>query len=171
MDNNLQDRQSKFVFKLNMFIAIAISMMLALMLMLLPLPASLSWLNPDWMVLIFLYWVMVMQAPTGMLLSIIIGLFLDVCYKLPLGSSAMGLILITYIVNKFFMRIYLFSFWQKLFLMSCFLLLYRIYMYLLFAIFNQVENFWIFIFPAVIGILIWPSLSILLHHYQKLLKG
>jgi rod shape-determining protein MreD len=171
MDNNLQDIRSKFVFKLNMLIAIIISMILALMLMLLPLPANLSWLNPDWLVLIFLYWVMVMQAATGMLLSIVVGLFLDVCYKLPLGSSGMGLILITYIVNKFFMRIYLFDFWQKLSLMFCFLLFYRVYIYLLFAIFNQVENFWIFIFPALIGILIWPSLSIILHHYQKLLKG
>lgn len=158
----MNDAKNMRDFKLKTLVTIVLSFILAFTLMMLPLPQWLAWINPDWVILVFLYWAMIIPTLFGMVLFFIVGLFLDGFYNLPLGTYGIILISIYYLVNKFYVRINLFPIWQKLLLVFSFIVASRIYIYTSLWLFCGVDNFGMFLLSSFVSILIWPSLAMLL---------
>lgn len=124
-----------------------------------PLPQSISYLNPDWILLVLIYWSLALPYQQGVFNAWAIGLLTDVLTGLALGEHALIYALIIYVCIKLHKRLRQFPLLQQtVFVFGC-----------LFA--SQMLIFWIesmrgpthfsisFWFPVLTGTLFWPFVN------------
>jgi rod shape-determining protein MreD len=80
----------------------------ALMLSVVPLPASVASFRPDWVAVLLLYWVLIAPRRLSLLTAFWMGLALDTLSGALLGQHALGLLLIVYLSQRFYLRIRVF---------------------------------------------------------------
>lgn len=88
-------------------------------------PASIHGFSIDWLVIILIYWALVAPEKVGVFFAWIIGLLLDIFQFSIIGMHAIALLLIIYLVTKFYLRIRLFNIFQQAGLVFFLLLLYH----------------------------------------------
>lgn len=138
---------------------------MAIGLALMPLPHWLAVWRPDWLALVLIYWCMTMPDRVGMGTAWMLGLLLDVLTGTILGLHALALVLIAYLVQRFYLRLRAFPVWQQSFLLLFLLTIY------------QLPLFWLsgwgarrdptLAWQAIIsGSLVWPWIFALMRSIQ-----
>jgi rod shape-determining protein MreD len=138
---------------------------MAMGLALVPLPHWLAVWRPDWLALVLIYWCMAIPDRVGMGTAWVLGLLLDVLTGTILGLHALALVLIAYLVQRFYLQLRAFPVWQQSFILLFLLTIY------------QLPLFWLsgwgarrdpaLAWQAIIsGSLVWPWIFALMRSLQ-----
>lgn len=107
------------------------SLLTAFMLTLLPLPLWASPYQPNWVLLVLIYWAMALPHRVDVGVAWIAGLFLDVFKENLLGQNSFSLALAIYIILNLHQRLRLFPRWQQALVV------------LLLTVVNQIISLWV----------------------------
>ncbi len=136
----------------NFLLSIAFAMCLRIA----PFPPLINLLNPDWILLILIYWLLALPYKTGVFSSWIIGLLTDVLTGRALGQYALIYAVVGYFSIKLYKRLRQFPLLQQsVFIFSC-LLFEHLMLFWIENIQGPVQlslSFWL---PVITGTLIWP---------------
>ncbi|PKM13249.1 MAG: rod shape-determining protein MreD [Gammaproteobacteria bacterium HGW-Gammaproteobacteria-3] len=146
------------------------SIITAMALSIAPWPQTISAFNPDWILLVLIYWSLAVPERVGIFNGWIIGLFTDVLTGRMLGQHALTYSLVVYLCFKLHKRLRQYTLLQQgLFIFCCLFL-------------SQLIIFWIentqstthfhiyFWFPIITGTFCWPMvyfLTRLLRLYRR----
>ena len=144
------------------FIRYAFSVVMAMSLNIAPWPQQVIVFNPDWLLLVLIYWTLAVPERVGIFNGFIVGLLTDVLTGRMLGQHALTYSLIAYMCLKLHKRLRQFPLIQQgLFIFLCLL----ISQLLIFWIENTQSatrfqtSFWL---PIISGTLCWPLVYSLL---------
>jgi len=142
------------------------SLIAALGLKILPFPFFWAQFNPDWVLLILIYWTLVIPEKTGVFSAWMVGILVDVLTGRLLGEYALTYGIICYFCLKFHRRLRLFPLPQQiLFIFGC-LLMSRLLVFWIESIQNLAVFSFSFWLPVLTGSLCWPLVYGLLHNIR-----
>jgi rod shape-determining protein MreD len=99
------------------------TLVLAMCLRIAPFPQVISHLNPDWVLLVLIYWSLALPYQQGVVSAWVIGLLTDVLIGCPLGEHALIYSLIIYTSIMLHKRLRQFPLFQQMvFIFSCLLI-------------------------------------------------
>ncbi len=136
-----------------------------------PMPAWLVPYRPDWVVLVLIFWALAAPRQAGVELGWMLGLLLDVVFANLLGVHAVGLALIGFLVGRLHLQLRMFPWWQQAVSVLLLLLLYRGvtgWVRTLIAPAQLDHTYWL---PCVVGMLLWPWLSVLLRDLRRVSRA
>lgn len=143
---------------------ILISIIVAMILRILPLPANIDILNPDWVLLVLLYWHIIGPNRIGILNAWVIGLLVDVLTGRLIGQYALAYALTGYICIKANKRLQPYTALQQTPIILLILLIAQSMLFWTENIHNPMAfeiTFWL---PVVTGTIFWLPLYALLHN-------
>jgi len=148
-------------------VAVILSFVVAILLALVPLPDGANMYRPDWVVLVLIYWCLQLPDRVGPGAGWFVGLMVDITQAQLLGLNALGMAVVGYLANRFQHRLRMYPWWQQAVSVFFLLLLYR-------ALVGWIRGFvspaylgfdyWV---PVLIGMLVWPLLSVILRSTRK----
>lgn len=138
------------------------TLLVAMGLKIMPLPPVLQAWNPDWVLLVLIYWVLVLPYKFGVFGSWTVGLLTDVLTDRILGQYALVYALLAYICLKLHKRVRTFPLAQQGVFIFCCLLIAQILVFCIESIHNPSRFQWSFLLPVLSGTLVWPFAGIIL---------
>lgn len=145
-----------------------LSIVLAMILRVLPLPVGLDIINPDWVLLVLLYWSMTAPEKIGVVNAWVIGLLVDVLTGRLLGQYALAYALAVYVCIKVHKRLQYSALLQQGIMIFLILLLSQSMLFWTENI-NSPTSFQIaFWLPVITGTLSWPLVYLLFHSIRFL---
>lgn len=133
-----------------------LSFFMAIILTVYPLPPELLWYRPQWIVLFFVFWMMLVPEKVGMVSAWFVGILLDSLQGAVLGQHALALSVVAYMMFIFYRRVRMYSILQQMVVVFFITLLYQ-------ALCLWVESLWHgdsydirMILPALTTAVIWP---------------
>lgn len=96
------------------FFFVLISFFMALLLNAVPWHAQYSYLMPDFVALLLLYWGMNQPKSIGLLLTFALGMLVDVLIGTMLGSHSLAYLFAVYVVLRWQRQLEYFSTWQQM---------------------------------------------------------
>jgi len=156
-----------FPIKYKLPLVMVFSFVIGFILAILSLPIWANLLRPQWIVLLLLYWMLEVPSQMGLFGAWLIGLFMDSLLDIPLGTFAISLVLIAYLLMCLRTRFDIFSSSQKLAIIFGFMILYQI-PYFVFEYANGNSfSMWLFLLPPLISTLIWSYFAFFMHNWCK----
>ncbi len=138
------------------FFRILLTLILAMCLRITPFPTDLAFLNPDWVLLVLVYWALYLPERVGIFHAWTFGLLTDVLLGRLLGQYALAYSLIIYVCLKFHKRLRQFPLLQQgLFIFFC-LLLSQLLLFFIKNLQHPAQlhaSFWL---PVFTGTISWP---------------
>ena len=138
------------------YLLIGLTLLTALVLRLLALPQPLVFLNPDWVLLVLIYWCLSLPERFGIGLAWLTGLWVDAATGRLLGQQALIYALVAYSCVRFHSRLRLFPLNQQLLLILVFLLGSQLLLFCLEALRGRPLLMWSYWLPSLTGTLAWP---------------
>ncbi len=149
---------------------IALTLAFGLGLRILPLPETLRLLNPDWLLLILIYWCIALPDRAGIGTAWFLGLLADVTSGQLLGQQAFIYCWIAYICLYFHQRLRLFPMPQQMVIIILLLFSGKVINFWIISLYSQPIkdlNFWV---SPFIAILFWPILYLLLRQLRRIYR-
>ena len=143
------------------------TMVLALMMHMLPLPDWLAYVRPEFVTLVVMYWVLAMPERIGVTIAWCVGLLLDVTQGAILGQHALGLVIVTYILQLEYQRIRVFSLVQQALVVFVLLLIKQIMVLWVYGLVGHAPNLQLYFLPSLIGAIIWPWVYLFLRKVRR----
>lgn len=140
---------------------IIVSLLLALLLSVIGMPETTEHLRPPWMLLTLIFWTLNTPEKVGIATAWFMGLLVDAMSGVLLGSHALGMSLVIFIVMNIYQRLRIFPIWQQASLVFLLLLIERVIQYWVLGISKGISpglEFWL---SPLVGLFIWPWLSII----------
>ncbi|MDQ7090899.1 MAG: rod shape-determining protein MreD [Methylococcales bacterium] len=171
---------------LNDYQNLILTLVLAMCLRVAPFPQVINHLNPDWVLLILIYWSLALPYQQGIVNAWFTGLLTDVLIGGPLGEHALIYVLVIYVCILLHKRLRQFPLFQQMaFIFSC-LLVARVMVFWIGSMQGTIQiesilsresrqivirhsslSFWLSILT---GTLVWPFINPVLHfirHFGK----
>lgn len=148
-------------------VSIFLSLLGATWLRLFPWPDLLLPFNPDWVLLVILYWCLATPERFGLGLAWLTGLLVDAATGRLLGQHAFVYALIAYPCVRFHARLQLFPLNHQLTLVLLFLLLAQFLTFWLEALRGRTFITWEYWLPSLTGTLAWPFVLALCRHLTQ----
>lgn len=142
-------------------------MVFALMLHMLPLPDWLAYVRPEFLTLVVMYWVLAMPEGVGVTIAWCAGLLLDVTQGAILGQHALGLVIVTYILQLEYQRVRVFSLVQQALVIFVLLLIKQILVLWVYGMVGHAPALQLYFVPSLIGAIIWPWVFLLLRSLRR----
>ena len=127
----------------------------------LPLPARFETINPDWVLLVLLYWVMTTPDRIGIFNAWAIGLLVDVLTGRLLGQYALAYALTCYICIKIHKRLQYSALLQQAIMIFLILLLSQSLLFWTENIQSPTSFQIAFWLPVITGTICWPLVYVL----------
>ena len=143
------------------------TMVVGLMLHMLPLPDWLAYVRPEFVTLVVMYWVLAMPERIGVTVAWCVGLLLDVTQGAILGQHALGLVIVTYILQLEYQRIRVFSLVQQALVVFVLLLIKQILVLWVYGLVGHAPNLQMYFLPSFIGAIIWPWVYLFLRSLRR----
>jgi rod shape-determining protein MreD len=138
------------------FFRVLLTLVLAMCLRIAPWPGEMAVLNPDWVLLVLIYWSLAMPERVGIFHAWTFGLLTDVLTGRLLGQYALAYSLVIYICLKLHKRLRQFPLLQQgLFIFFC-LLLSQLLLFFIKNLQHPAQlhaSFWL---PVFTGTVCWP---------------
>ncbi|MGR9106643.1 MAG: rod shape-determining protein MreD [Gammaproteobacteria bacterium] len=137
------------------------------------LPWSRDWVlfNPDWILLIVIYWCLTIPERFNIGSTWVVGLLTDALTGQLLGYHALNYSVVSYIVVRLHLRIRLFRLTQQIFMVLCLLSLSQLIVFWMQNIQGAGYISWTYWIPSISGAMIWPLVYFLLggsHQQEKI---
>ncbi|GAA4362943.1 rod shape-determining protein MreD [Kangiella marina] len=149
---------------------IILSLLIALILSVIPLPESWQPYRPDWVFLVFSYWVVALPHRIGLLWAFVWGLIFDGLLGSTLGLHSFTFCIVAFILQLSYLRIRLYPIWKQALTMGGLSLLYLALVLWLSRITGSPESSFDYWLSAGINALLWPWLFILLRDIRRYFK-
>lgn len=141
--------------------AVFISFILASLANLLPMSAQWSWLRPEFVALVVIYWTVTLPEQVGVGMAFAMGLAQDVLENSLLGQHALAFVVLAYVCSLSYRRLRSYGLWQQ-----------SAWIFVLVGIHQLMWNWGstfsgrsadslIFLVPAFTSALIWPLIMTL----------
>ena len=122
----------------------------------LPLSETIKNLNPDWVLLVLIYWTLAMPERIGVFNAWLLGVFVDVLTGRLIGMHGLTYALVSYACLKLHKRLRHYPIpQQSLFILFC-LLSSQSIVFWIENIQNRTEFSFAFWLPVLMGTLVWP---------------
>lgn len=148
-----------------------ISLLAACALSLLPISDSAAWFQPYWLALVMIYWCLESPANVGLGTAFAVGLLLDLSIGSLLGQHALSLVIMTYLVSRFRLRVRFFPLWQQAIAIFILLLNDRFIYAWIHSLAGKGLPDWRIVIGPFIAMLIWPWLFLLLDEIRQRVKN
>ena len=149
---------------------ILLTVALAMVLAVLHLPESwpqwLGWLRPAWVALVVFYWVLELPHRLGLISAWVTGLLVDTLVADPLGLNGLLLAGITYVGWRFYERLRMYSILQQCGVVFLLILITELARSLLLSVTGSRGMSWGVLGPALMSMLLWPTLYLLLERVR-----
>ena len=132
------------------------SFLLAFYLHLLPLSEPLNYLNPQWFVLTFIYWNLLVSHRIGLTYTLFLGLFLDIFEGGILGLHSTALLFVQFVCFFGYQRFRVFTHFQKSLIILCLVTTYLYICYSLNSFMGHTKGDLKLVLSALSSALIWP---------------
>ncbi len=133
--------------------------LVALVLTIVPIPTAISWVRPDWLLLVVIYWSLVSPRIAGLLFAWTCGLVIDVVSGTVLGEHAFAFLLIGFLTHRLQLRMRIFPIWQQAFVVLLMLLIFQFLVFWIDGMTGQAVMTWHRWIPALVGAAIWPLIT------------
>ncbi len=143
---------------------------MALYLYLIPLPESLVNFKPQWFVLTFIYWNLAIPHRIGVLITIGLGLVLDVLEGSVFGRHAISLLFVHFFCAAGYQRFRVFTTLQQCLLIFGVTGIYLIIYYWLGTFVNPNEKDIAFFGSAISSAIVWPIVFTALRFFRRRYK-
>jgi len=135
---------------------ILLSLSLALVLRLLPLPPAIAFLNPDWVILVLMYWCLTQPERFSVGFAFLTGLWVDAATGRLLGQHALIYALIAYGCVRFHTHLRVFPLLQQLTFVLFFLLSSQLVIFFIEILLGKPPLSWVYWLSSLTGTLVWP---------------
>ena len=147
-----------------------ITLLLAFMLSALPLPESVQWGWPEWVLVVFLYWVIALPHRFGLGWAFILGLLLDLLQGNHLGINALAMVSVTFFAILMYRRLRMYRVWQQAFMVTLLVALHQVVSYWAQGIGSDASSGLWFLLPALTSGLLWIWLFVVLRGIRRAFK-
>ncbi len=151
-------------------LAVWSSILIASALTILPLGDTLTWFRPYWMALVLIYWGIEAPVEIGLGTAFVAGLLLDLLTGTLLGHHALSLLIITYIVARFRLRVRFFPLWQQALVVLAILLNDQLVRLWILGLSGQGLPDWRTIAPPIVAMFAWPWVFLALDEARRRLR-
>lgn len=139
------------------WIAISVTFLIALVFTILPLPAWVVWFRPEWVPLVFAYWAMALPHRINLSMAWCLGILLDLLSGTLLGQHAFAMVVMAYLVLKFYRQIRVYPLWQQAITVTVFLLIYEILILVVQGLIDQLSlPATLMVLSLITSALLWP---------------
>ena len=146
---------------------IILSLIAALLLAELPLPLNIAIYQPEWVVLVLIYWAMALPERVGVGIGWGVGLLVDVLRDTLLGQYALAFALTIFIVLRLYQRIRNFPLRQQIFSIFIIMLIHTSLIIWIKALTGIHVDFSMAITPALVSALFWPLVYFILRNVRR----
>ncbi|WP_342450103.1 rod shape-determining protein MreD [Thiorhodococcus minor] len=144
-----------------------LTLVLAMYLTILPIPGWPFDYQPPWVVLALLFWCFAAPSRVGVLVGFCVGLMVDVLTGALLGQHALSLSVTAYLAIMLRARIRIFPLWQQTFFVWLILLVERLLTLWAIGATGQPMPPLTYWTPSLIGLFLWPFMSLLLTPMER----
>lgn len=155
----------------NPYPLIAATLVGALWLRLLALPDAIAPFNPDWVMLVLIYWSLALPQRLGVGLAWIIGLWTDAATASLLGQHALVYAVAAFICVRFHTRLRIFPLSQQMLLVLAFLLAAQVLTFCFELLQGRSGLPWTYWIPSLTGTLAWPLVLSLCRYLKRRYLG
>lgn len=148
-------------------IVIILTIIAALLLTQLPLPAVVAPYQPEWVILVLIYWAMALPERVGVGVAWFVGLLLDVLRDTLLGQYALAFALTVYITLRLYQRIRNFPLRQQVISIFILMLIHTGLVVWIKALAGANVHFSMAFIPAVASSLFWPLIYFVLRSIRR----
>jgi rod shape-determining protein MreD len=141
---------------------VAGTLVAALVLTILPLPVWADELRPQWVTLVLIYWCLALPRRIGVFTGFLVGIAHDVVSGALLGEHALALSVVAYLAGELHRRIRAYPLWQQAVAVWLLLLVERLLSLWVLGATGQPTPTLTFWLPTLVGVLLWPLLSLAL---------
>lgn len=138
-----------------------ISFALALVFVVVPLPGGLEPVRPFLLAMVLCYWLLETPQQVDLGSAFLLGLAVDLVSASLLGETALRLVVLTFLVQRFRPRLRFFPLWQQALAIFALLLNDRVVMTAIHWLANAPALPWSAWLSPVIGLALWPWLFVL----------
>lgn len=147
---------------------IALSLAVAIWLSILPMPTWAAWARPEWVALVLIYWVIALPHRVGIVSAWATGLLLDVVEGVTLGQNALSLSVVAYVGLVLYQRVRMYAGWQQAGIVFVLIGLHQLVNYWVQTLTQaQVVPSLLFLLPALVSALLWPTVLLLLRYCRR----
>lgn len=148
-------------------IVIIVTIIVALLLTQLPLPASIAPYQPEWLILVLIYWAMALPERVGVGIAWSTGLLVDVLRDTLLGQYALAFALTVFITLRLYQRIRNFPLRQQVISIFILMLIHTALVVWIKALAGAQVNFSMALIPAITSSLFWPFIYFVLRNIRR----
>jgi len=145
----------------------AVSVVLALVLSISLFPVDWFEFRPEWLGLVVFYWTFRAPAQFGILLAWCLGMLLDVLEATPLGTNALGMALIAFLVLTIHQRLRMFPLPQQCLMVFLLLGSNQMLVHFVKQLMGADTTGFSYLWPALTGAVLWPLVSALLDQLNR----
>lgn len=149
---------------------IVASLLFAFWLSVLPLPEWARWARPEWVALVLIYWVIALPQRIGVGVAWLTGLGLDLVEGAPLGENALALAVIAYLALILYQRMRMYAAWQQAGVVFVLVGINQLLCHWVQTMTAKAMPTLMFLFPALVSALLWPSVFLLLRFLRRRFK-
>ncbi len=146
---------------------IILSIIAALLLSQLPLPTSIAPFQPEWVILVLIYWAMALPERVGIGIAWFVGLLVDVLRDTLLGQYALAFALTVFIVLRLYQRIRNFPIRQQILSIFILMIIHSALVVWIKALAGTPVSLSMVITPAVLSALFWPLIYFILRSVRR----
>ncbi|MEM7220178.1 MAG: rod shape-determining protein MreD [Pseudomonadota bacterium] len=151
--------------------AILLTLLVGMVLAVLHLPEAsppiLSWLRPNWVIMMLFFWTLAVPQRMGLVFAWLLGIGLDVLLGEPLGLNGALLAGFTYVVWALHARLRVFPAVQQAVLLFGLVVIVEALRLIVLLTLNDVPPSWRFPFIALASAALWPPLRGILEQVQR----
>ena len=152
------------------FIVLCVSFLLSFYFYLIPVPELFIDFKPQWVVLTFIYWSLALPHRIGVLITVGLGLILDITEGSIFGWHAIALLFVHFICVFGYRRFRVFTVFQQCLLIFGITSIYLLICYWLSTIVKQTASDIGFLGSAVSSALMWPAVFSILRFFRRRYK-
>ena len=146
---------------------ILLSIFVALVMALIPLPRELQPFQPDWVLLILMYWSLALPHRVNIGTAWVIGLLMDLAIGSPLGVHSLTYSISIYITASNYQKIRNYSVPQQSLLIALFLALYHLLQFWVSHFLIDIYFLPQYLWQVLTGSLSWVWIFLLLRKYRR----
>ncbi len=146
---------------------VILTIIIALLLSELPLPSAMAPYQPEWVILVLIYWAMALPERVGVGIAWFIGLLVDVLRDTLLGQYALAFALTIFIVLRIYQRIRNFPLRQQMISILILMLIHSALVVWIKALTGTPVGISMIITPSVLSALFWPLVYFILRNVRR----
>lgn len=146
---------------------ILVTLVIAFWLSILPVPEWARWARPEWVALVVIYWAIALPHRMGVGMAWLTGFALDLVEGAPLGENALALSVVTYLALTLYQRLRMYAAWQQAGVVFVLVGINQLLCHWVQTMTAQAMPTLMFLLPALVSALLWPSLFLMLRYLRR----